>query len=125
MSRWLAPWLSLLALGCTAEGGLSTLVVSVHYPVAGSGVGGLAPAMRRGVLEARVGSRFLVEEHSPTSEQEALEQLADALSPGQGRRLVIAGGEVYSSALDARSCDLNGSVVLLLDGKPRPCPGLR
>jgi len=125
MSGWLARWLPLVLFGCAPEGSLSTLVVSVHYPVAGSGVGGLSSAMQRGVLEARVGSSFVVEEHSPASEQDAVQQLAEALAPRQGRHLVIAGGEVYASALDAHDCELGGSTVLLLDGKPRPCDGLR
>jgi basic membrane lipoprotein Med (substrate-binding protein (PBP1-ABC) superfamily) len=125
MRGWLVRWLPLVLVGCAPEGGLSTLLVSVHYPVAGTGVGGLSSAMQRGVLEARVGSNFVVEEHRPESEQEAREQLEETLTPRRGRHLVIAGGEIYASALDAHDCALGGSEVLLLDSKPRPCDGLR
>lgn len=117
-------WLLPLLLSCDSDEGLSALVVTVLYPVDGT-QRSVASGMQQGLLEARVGSDFDIEEHTPASEDEAHELLDEALAPRQGRRLVITGGGLYAAALDARNCKLNGTKVLQLEGKPRPCRTLR
>jgi basic membrane lipoprotein Med (substrate-binding protein (PBP1-ABC) superfamily) len=125
--RELCPchWLLLFLLGCAPDEGLSKLVVSVLYPLEGNGASSVASAMRQGVLQARVGSDFVFEEHTPQSEDDARELLDAALAPQQGRRLVMAAGALYATALDERACDLSNMDVLLLEGQPAPCSSLR
>jgi basic membrane lipoprotein Med (substrate-binding protein (PBP1-ABC) superfamily) len=112
-------------LCCEPEGTLSPLVVSVLYPVEGSGQTGLAAGIRQGVLEAGIGSDLRLDEHFPADDVDARDMLEAALEPRQGRRLLIAGGELYREPIAQRSCALNGTKLLYMDGELEPCGGLR
>ncbi|MBO6934124.1 MAG: BMP family ABC transporter substrate-binding protein [Deltaproteobacteria bacterium] len=125
MSRFAAALVWLLAGSCSDPETIDRLTVRVLYGTDGPGDGSVNDSVNAGVVVARSGATFELEELVPETGAEALATLDEWIEVSGPRDLIVVGSAGYAEAIEARECDFGETNILLVDASVSTCEGLR
>ncbi len=125
MSRVAFALALLLAGSCSDPERIERLTVRVLYATGGLGDGSLNDGVSAGVVVARSGAEFELEEYMPLTGADAVAKLEEWVEISGPRDLIVVGSGGYTAAVEAHGCDFGQTNILLVDGSASTCEGLR